>query len=97
MVSDWKRIQVSLTDEEHAGLKRLAAKRDITVSDLIRQAIRQVYISELEQDLGVQDVRRVDDRTLLIAEGEEEIGIEGPEVLAQRGGEIAGPRSAEPT
>jgi len=82
-----KKIQVSLTQEELERLKALAAKRDISVSELVRQAIRQVYMSDLERDLGIREVHRVGETPLLIVE-EEEIGIKGPEVLAQREGEI---------
>ena len=83
-----KKIQVSLTQEEHERLKALAAKRDVNVSDLVRQAIRQVYMSDLERDLGTRDARRLGDIPLLVADEEEDIGIKGPEVLAQREGEI---------
>lgn len=82
-----KKIQVSLTQEELERLKALAAKRDVNVSDLVRQAIRQVYMSDLERDLGIREVHRVGETPLLIVE-EEEIGIKGPEVLAQREGDV---------
>jgi len=79
-----KRIQVSVGEEDHARLKRLAAKREVSVSELVRQAIRQVYISDLDRELGIREVHRVGQTPLLIVEEEEEIGIKGPEVLAQR-------------
>lgn len=82
-----KKIHVSLTQEELERLKALAAKRDVNVSDLVRQAIRQVYMSDLERDLGIREVHRVGETPLLIVE-EEEIGIKGPEVLAQREGDV---------
>lgn len=84
-----KKIQVSLTEEQYWRLKSLAEKRDASVSNLVRQAIEQVYMSDLERDLGAQDVQRLGQTPLLIAEEEEEIGIRGPEVLAEGEGGIA--------
>ena len=80
-----KKVRVSLTEDQHARLKSLAEKRDVSVGELIRQAIEQVYMSDLERDLGARDVQRLGETPLLIAQEEEEIGIRGPEVLA--GGE----------
>ena len=84
-----KKIQVSLTEEQYWRLKSLAEKRDASVSNLVRQAIEQVYMSDLERDLGARDVQRLGQTPLLIAEEEEEIGIRGPEVLAEGEGGIA--------
>lgn len=81
-----KKVQVSLREYQYARLKSLAEKRDVSVRDLIRQAIEQVYMGDLERDLGARDVQRLGEARLLIAEGEEEIGIKGPEVLAGRTG-----------
>ena len=53
------------------------------VQDLVRQAIRQVYMSDLETDLSAQEVRRLAQRHLLAAEDDEEIGIGGPRILAE--------------
>jgi len=78
-----KKIQVSLSEEQYARLKSLAAKRDASVSELVRQAVEQVYMSDLAQDLGTRDVQRLGQTPLLIADEEEEIGIRGPEVLAE--------------
>ena len=78
-----KKVRVSLTGDQYTRLKSLAAKRDVSVSELIRQAIEQVYMSDLERDFGARDTQRLGEMALLIAE--EEIGIRGPEVLA--GGE----------
>jgi predicted transcriptional regulator len=80
-----KRIQVSLTEAQYERLKELAEKRDTSVSELIRQTIEQVYMSDLERDLGARGVQRLGETPLLVADEEEEIGIKGPEVLA--GGE----------
>jgi len=84
-VSLGRKVHVSLTEEQYGRLRSLAEKRDVSVSDLIRQAIQQVYISDLERDFGAREVQRLGETPLLIAEEEEEIGIQGPEVLA--GGE----------
>lgn len=84
-----KKIQVSLTEEQYWRLKSLAEKRDASVSNLVRQAIEQVYMSDLERELGARDVQRLGQTPLLIAEEEEEIGIRGPEVLAEGEGGIA--------
>lgn len=84
-----KKIQVSLTEEQYWRLKSLAEKRDASVSNLVRQAIEQVYMSDLERELGARDVQRLGQTPLLIAEEEDEIGIRGPEVLAEGKGGIA--------
>ena len=81
-----KKVHVSLTEDQYARLKSLAEKRGVSVSDLIRQAIEQIYMGDLERDLGARDVQRLGQARLLIAEEEEEIGIKGPEVLAGRTG-----------
>ena len=83
-----RQVGVELTDEELARLQNLAAKRDCSVQDLVRQAIRQVYMDDLETDLSAQEVHRLGQRPLLVVE-EEEIGIGGPRILA--GGEGAHP------
>lgn len=78
-----KKIQVSLSEEQYARLIGLAEKRDASVSELVRQAIQQAYMSDLEQDLGTREVQRLGQTPLLITEEEEEIGIRGPEILAE--------------
>ncbi len=78
-----KKIQVSLSEEQYARLRGLAEKRDASVSELVRQAIQQVYMSDLEQDLGTREVQRLGQTPLLITEEEEEIGIRGPEILGE--------------
>lgn len=78
-----RELQVSLTNEEYARLQSLAAKRDCPLEDLVRQAIRQVYMDDLETDLSVEEVRRMAQRRLLAAEDEEEIGIGGTKILAE--------------
>ena len=77
-----REVRVQLTDEEYARLKGLAEKRDCSVQDLVRQAIRQVYIDDVETDFSVREVRRLDQRRLLVAD-DEEIGIGGPRILAE--------------
>jgi predicted transcriptional regulator len=74
-------IDVQLSDEEYERLKSLAEKRDTSVDELIRQAIRQVYMSDLERDLTPLEVRRVDETSFLLDEEEEVIGIRGPELV----------------
>jgi predicted transcriptional regulator len=83
MASPSKHVDVQLTDEEYARLRSLAEKRDCSVQDLVRQAIRQVYMNDLEADLSVEEVRRLGQRSLLAAEDGEEIGIGGPRILAE--------------
>jgi hypothetical protein len=75
-------VGVQLTDEEYARLHSLAEKRDCSVQDLVLQAVRQVYMSDLEADLSVEEVHRLGQRSLLALEDEEEIGIGGPKILA---------------
>jgi predicted transcriptional regulator len=74
-------IDVQLSDEEYERLKSLAEKRDTSVDELIRQAIRQVYMSDRERDLTPLEVRRVDETSFLLDEDEEVIGIRGPELV----------------
>jgi 16S rRNA U516 pseudouridylate synthase RsuA-like enzyme len=83
-----KRVHVSLTEDQYGRLKRLALKRDVTVSELIRKAIQQVYMADIDQDLGVRQVGRLGERRLLIAEAEEDIGISGGELLPEGEAEI---------
>lgn len=78
-----KKIQVSLVEEQYARLIELAERRDTSVSELVRQAIEQVYTSDLGQELSRREVQRLGQTPLLIAEGEEEIGIRAPDVLAE--------------
>ncbi len=78
-----RQVRVQLTDEEYARLRSLAAKRDCSVQDLVRLAIRRVYMNDLETDLSAQEVRRLGQRSLLAVEEEEEIGIGGPRILAE--------------
>lgn len=78
-----KKIQVSLSEEQYVRLRGLAEKRDASVSELVRQAIQQVYMSDLEQDLGTREVQRLGQTPLLITEEEEEIGIRGTEILGE--------------
>lgn len=75
-----RRMDVQLSDEEYERLKSLAEKRDTSVDELIRQAIRQVYMSDLEQDLTPLEVQRLGETSLLANEEAREIGIRGPEL-----------------
>ena len=82
MAPPGRQVRVQLTDEELARLKSLAAKRDCSVQDLVRLAIRRVYMNDLETDFSVREVRRLGQRRLLVAD-DEEIGIGGPRILAE--------------
>jgi predicted transcriptional regulator len=81
MAAPGRRIDVQLSDEEYERLTSLAEKRDTSVDELIRQAIRQVYMSDLERDLTPLEVRRLDETSFLLDEEEEVIGIRGPELV----------------
>ena len=83
MAAPRRQVGVHLTGEEYARLRHLAAKRDCSVQDLVHQAIRQVYMNDLETDLSLREVRRLGQRPLLVVEEEEEIGIGGPRILAE--------------
>jgi predicted transcriptional regulator len=83
-----KELQVSLTSEEYARLQSLAAKRDCSVEDLVRQAIRQVYMNDLEQDLTRLDVQRLEETPLLMDEEEDAIGIRGATIQSDKEGRI---------
>jgi predicted transcriptional regulator len=80
-----KTIQLTLPDEEHTRLKGLAERRDTTISELIHQAIRQVYMSDLERDLTRLEVQRMGETPLLAEEEEQEIGIRGLGLLPHDG------------
>ena len=48
------RTQVQLTEEQAAGLKQLAAKRGVSVAELIRTGVEQI----LREDIGVSPSER---------------------------------------
>jgi predicted transcriptional regulator len=77
MVPQEQDIRLKLSDEEYGRLQSLASKRDCSVGDLIEQAIRQVYMSDLERDLTPLEVQRLGEASLLVDEEEQEIGIRG--------------------
>jgi predicted transcriptional regulator len=81
MAAPGRRMDVQLSDEEYERLESLAEKRDTSVDELIRQAIRQVYMSDLERDLTPLEVRRLDETSFLVGEEEEVIGIRGSELV----------------
>jgi predicted DNA-binding protein len=81
MAAPGKRIDVQLSDEEYERLESLAEKRDTSVDELIRQAIREVYMSDLERDLTPLEVRRLEETSFLVGEEEGVIGIRGPELV----------------
>jgi predicted transcriptional regulator len=87
-VPSYKELQVSLTNEEYARLQTLAAKRDCSVEDLVRQAIRQVYMNDREQDLTRQDLQRLEETPLLMDEEEKGIGIRGATIHLDKEGHI---------
>jgi predicted DNA-binding ribbon-helix-helix protein len=86
MAMPGKQVAVQLSDEEYALLEDAASRRDCSIADLIRQAIRQVCMRDLETDLNAQQVPGLAQKRLLVDEEEEEIGIGGPEILADREG-----------
>jgi hypothetical protein len=81
MAPQGRGIELKLTAEEYERLESLAEKRDTSVDELIRQAIRQVYMSDLERDLTPLEVRRLGETSFLVGEEEEVIGIRGPELV----------------
>ena len=81
-----KRIQVSLTEEEHGRLVGLAEKHDTSVGDLIHKAIRQTYMNESDRELALLEVQRLGETSLLMEEEEEAIGIRGSRILPTQGG-----------
>lgn len=80
-------IQVSLTEEEYERLKVLAAKRDTSLDDLIRQAIRQVYMNDLAQDLTRLGLQRLEETPLLMDDEEDAIGIRDATIHLDREGD----------
>jgi hypothetical protein len=82
------KLQLSLTEDEYERLKILAAKRDTSLADLIRQAIRQVYMNDLEEDLTRLDLQRLEETPLLMDEEEEGIGIRGATIHSDKEGFI---------
>ena len=47
-----KRAQIMLEPETHRALKILAAERGTTISELVRDAVSQVYGEEIEERTG---------------------------------------------
>jgi predicted transcriptional regulator len=86
MAASGRRMDVELSDEEYALLQALAERRDSSVSELIRQAIREVYMSEAERDLTAFEAQRLDETSLLIDGERGTIGIRGREILAEEEG-----------
>jgi predicted transcriptional regulator len=78
-----RRIDVQLSDEEYALLKVLAERHDSSVSELIRQAIRQVYMNEVDRDLTAFEAQRLDETSLLMDREGGSIGIRRRELLAE--------------
>jgi len=73
-------MDVQLSDEEYALLEMLAERRDSSVSELIRQAIRQVYVNEVERDLTALEAQRLGETSLLMDEEGGAIGVRGREL-----------------
>jgi len=86
MSAPGRRMDVQLSDEEYALLKVLAQRRGSSVSELIREAIRQVYMSEVDRDLAAFEARRLDETSLLLDGEGGPIGIRGREILAEEEG-----------
>ena len=85
-----RRMDVQLSDDEYERLRDLAEKRDTSVAELIRQAIRQVYMSDPERDLTPLEVQRLGETSLVVDEEEREIGIRGPELALEDEGRSTG-------
>ncbi len=83
MVAPGRRMDVQLSDEEYALLQALAERRDCSASELIRQAIRQVYMNEAERDLNGFETQRLDQTSLLMDGEGGSIGIRRRELLAE--------------
>jgi predicted transcriptional regulator len=86
MAAPGRQMDVQLSDEEYALLKVLAERRDCSVSELIYQAIRQVYMNEVDRDLNVLEAQRLDDTSLLVDEEEGAIGMRRRGLLAEEDG-----------
>jgi len=78
-------VGVQLSDEEYEQLESAARRQDCSIADLIRQAIRQVYMDDLERDLSALDVQPLGETPLLMEEDEEAIGIRGPRIPPKQG------------
>ena len=88
MAMPGRRVGVHLSDDEFDALESTARKRDCSIADLIRQAIRQVYMNDLEQDLTRLDLRRLEETPLLMDEEEKGIGIRGATIHSDKEGDI---------
>ena len=58
------RITVSLKPMEHDALARLAEKRDVSLSWVVRKAVEEYLAINLEQDQLNLDLFETDDRSL---------------------------------
>jgi len=83
MAAPGRQMDVQLSDEEYALLEMLAERRDSSVSELIRQAIRRVYMNEVERDLAALEAQRLGEASLLMDEEGGAIGIRGRELPAE--------------
>jgi hypothetical protein len=89
-----RRVEVLLSDEEYAQLEVVATKSDRPIDELIHLAIRQVYMSQLDEHAATEEVYRMA-QTPLLLEGEDEIGIGGPEILPRHRPRVIPPDDVE--
>jgi hypothetical protein len=82
-----RRVGVELSDEEYDQLENTARRRDCSIADLVRQAIRQVYLNDLEQDLTRLDIQRLEETPLLMDDEEDAIGIRDATIYLDKEGD----------
>ena len=81
-----RRAQALLTEEQYAQLEAIARECDESISTLIREAVKQVYLMNVERERRVEAVQRMAEMNLPVSEWEEmeeEIGEARREALRQ--------------
>lgn len=53
-----KRTTIFLDENVHKGLKHLAIEKDVSMADLLREAIENVYKKDLEDILMAREARK---------------------------------------
>ena len=79
----WYRAQLLLEAEQHAALAKIAQQEGRSISDLIREIVRQ-HLIELGQEARKQRERQAEERLAQIREGlREEHGLYQGDLLAE--------------
>ena len=56
------KTQIILTSEQHKVLRNLAKERDISMADLIREAVENTYIKKVDYQKQLKALKRISSR-----------------------------------